>query len=482
MTLPLQTDQVLEGVWVTKARRNFYFFICYINPNIKQGWWQEKICNELQAFYVDLFKGLRPKLVIQAPPQHGKSEMVVLFLAWVFGCNPDLRTIYASFSERLGVRANLRLQRVLDSPRYKRIFPETSINTNNVVTVSSQKLRNREIIEMIGREGYFRNTTVRGSITGEGLDLGVIDDPIKGREEAGSITIRNKTWDWFLDDFFSRFSDNAGFLVILTRWHVDDPVGRMQAHFGDELKTVSYPAIATQDEEHRKAGEPLFPELKSLEFLLERKKVMSSTGWESLYQQNPIIPGGEIIRGEYFGRYTVVPKLKYRKIFADTAQKVKQHNDYSVFEEWGLGEDGKLYLINLMRGKWEAPELTRRAIDMWSLANSRDVATFGRVRKLCVEDKSSGTGLIQDLKRNHRIPIEGIPRHIDKKTRVDDVLGYIESGYVMIPEQAHYVHDFITECESFTADDSHAFDDQVDPLCDAISDMLTRKSRGFFTV
>src|SRR5258708_36838822 len=96
--------------------------------------------------------------------------------------------------------------------------------------------RNRDILEFVNNElepteGYFRNTTVMGSGTGEGLDLGVIDDPIKGRAEASSLTVRDKTWGWLTDDFMSRFSDKAGLLMILTRWHLNDPAGRLLSHF-----------------------------------------------------------------------------------------------------------------------------------------------------------------------------------------------------------------------------------------------------------
>lgn len=455
-----------------EARASFLSFRKLINPKSKWGWWQEEIAIELQLFFDDLMAGKRPKLVIQAPPQHGKSVQVVDFIAWLAGRNPHLRTIYTSFSERLGVRANLKLQRLYDSDIYKEIFPNTTINKSNSVTISGQFLRNREILEYCDYDGYFRNTTVGGSITGEGLDLGVIDDPIKGRKEANSLTVRDSVWDWFTDDFFTRFSEDAGLLCILTRWHIDDPIGRLIAQ-NPSIKVLSYPAIAITDEKNRKEGEALFPEHKSLEFLLERKSVMDSASWLSLYQQSPIILGGEIIRGAWFGRYDILPKIEYQKIYADTAQKTKEHNDYSVFELWGYA-DGKIYLMDMIRGKWEAPELRRNAIDFWNKHNNND---NGRLREMCVEDKASGTGLIQDIKRDAKIPIKAIQRSIDKLTRVQDVVSYIESGYVMIPSNSVFNSAFIAECEAFTADNAHDHDDQIDPMCDAISDMLANYNK-----
>lgn len=462
-----RTLELVKELRLRESRESFFAYRKLTNPKLKTGWWQEEVCNQLQQFYDDLIANKRPQLVIQAPPQHGKSDLIVSFISWIAGKNPELRTIYTSFSERLGVRANLKLQRLYDSVIYKDIFPDTKINNSNTVTVSGQFLRNREILEYCNTTGYFRNTTVGGSITGEGLDLGVIDDPIKGRKEANSKTVRDGVWDWFTDDFFTRFSENAGLLCILTRWHIDDPIGRLISQ-NPNIKVLSYPAIATTDEQHRKEGEALFPEHKSLEFLLERKKVMDTTSWLSLYQQSPIVLGGEIIKGEWFKRYSMLPKMEYRKIYADTAQKKGKQNDYTVFECWGYS-DGNAYLIDLVRGKWESPELRKKANDFW---HKHAAIKNGELRQFCIEDKASGTGLIQDIKNVDKIPVVGIQRNTDKLTRVQDALPYIESGFVYLPDNSPFVNDFIEECEAFTADDGHDHDDQIDPMCDAIDDML----------
>jgi len=468
-----RTLELVKELRLREARESFFAYRKLTNPRLKLGWWQKEVCNELQQFYDDLTANKRPQLVIQAPPQHGKSDLIISFISWLAGKNPELRTIYTSFSERLGVRANLKLQRLYDSAIYQEIFPDTKISTKGAI--GADAIRNRELLEYCDNLGYFRNTTVGGSITGEGLDLGVIDDPIKGRKEANSKTIRDGVWDWFTDDFFTRFSENAGLLCILTRWHIDDPIGRLIEKY-QNVKVLSYPAIAEHDEKNRKQGEALFPEHKSLDFLLERKMMMDSTSWLSLYQQNPIVIGGDIIKVSWFGRYSVLPPLKYRKIYADTAQKTKEHNDFSVFECWGLGEDNKIYLTDMNRGKWEAPDLKRQAVDFWTKHIAK--TEQGVLREMCVEDKASGTGLIQDIKRDAKIPIKAIQRNVDKLTRVQDVVSYIESGYVMIPNESRFVSDFISECEAFTADNAHSHDDQIDPMCDAIVDMLSKHGQS----
>lgn len=291
-TIPDEVVFLLEGRAADQARESFWAFRQYMNPGMKKGWWQRRLARRLQRFAEDLLSGTAPMLAIQAPPQHGKSFQVIDLIGWLLGKNPDLMTIYASFSDRLGVRANLRLQRMMSSPKYARVFPETRIGTKNVVSQIGKAQRNKEIVEMVGREGYFRNTTVLGSVTGEGLGLGVIDDPIKGRAAARSPTNRNNVWDWFTDDFFTRFSEEAGLLWIMTRWHVDDPLGRATDIF-PEMEILSFPALATEDEYDeagellRFEGDPLFPELKSRDFILKRKRAMASNNFDALYQQDP---------------------------------------------------------------------------------------------------------------------------------------------------------------------------------------------------
>ena len=150
------------------------------------------------------------------------------------------------------------------------------------------------LIEYAGHAGSFRNTTVEGAVNGMELHLGVIDDPIKGRAEASSKTVRDRTWNWFADDFSTRFAADSGLLMIMTRWHIDDPLGRLlERELG--VRVVSYPALAEKPERYRKPGDALFPELKPLEFLLGQKKVMSTASWKSEYQQNPYQVGGGAI-------------------------------------------------------------------------------------------------------------------------------------------------------------------------------------------
>jgi hypothetical protein len=177
------------------------------------------------------------------------------------------------------VRTNLDLQRIFVSEQFQKIFPKTRISEEAVVSGGFDRWkRNSSLIEYIDHPGSFRNTTVAGQINGMELHLGVIDDPLKGRAEAHSPTMRAKTWDWFADDFLSRFSKDGALLICMTRWHVDDILGRYVGKFPD-VKVLRYPAIAEHDEPHRRKGEALFPEHKPLDFLYERKKLLTQPSW-----------------------------------------------------------------------------------------------------------------------------------------------------------------------------------------------------------
>lgn len=464
---------LLEAYFCSRSRDDFLAFRKYISGfNLKVNWFVEEVSSAIQQFYIDYKDGKRPILVVQAPPQHGKSEVVTDGIAWMAGHDPSLRFIYASFSERLGIRANLKLQRMFDKPLYKGIFKDFKINDRRTVTAAGYQ-RNKEMIEFAGNVGSFRNTTVRGSITGETLDIGIIDDPIKGREEANSETVRDKTWNWFTDDFQTRFDELGGLIIILTRWHIDDPVGRL-LKINKNVKLLTYKAVAEVDEKHRNTGEALFPEHKSVEFLNTRKESMPISNWQSLYQQNPIILGGNLFKSEWWKYYTILPEMEYRLIFGDTALKTKEANDYSVLQCWGKAKgENKIYLIDQIRGKWESPQLLTTAKAFW---NKHENADTGKLRQMMIEDKASGTGLIQQL-RQLGVPVKGIPRSIDKVTRMNDGAPQVEVGNVLLPSDAPFISDYMSEFEQ-APNGTH--DDQIDPTLDAIDKMLVNTSTGFF--
>lgn len=442
-------------------------------PTFRQGWFNRIIAQELQQFYFDVMAGKQPRLLIQAPPRSGKSELFSRrFPAWAFGKNPNLQMIAASYSADLSSRMNRDVQRIIDSEEYSQIFPNTSFSANSSASINSAKnIRNSEIFEIAGYAGSYRSAGVGGGITGMGADIAIIDDPVKDAKEANSQTVRDSVWDWYTSTFYTRLSPKSGVLLGMTRWHEDDLAGRLLADMkngGDQWRVVSFPAIAEHDEEYRKEGEALHPERYDLTHLSKIKKAVGSQAWNALYQQRPSSKGGDVIKRAWFNRYDVLPQMRRVIIAGDTAQKVKQHNDYSVFIVAGIANNGGLYLIDLIRGKWEAPELESKLQDIWNKYRASH-----KVQSVYIEDKSSGTGLIQSIQRKRNIPIKGVQVDADKYTRVLGVQGFIESGYVFLPNDAEWVEDFLSECEKFTATDSHKHDDQVDAFVHCVNELTS---------
>jgi len=482
--LTAQDIDVLEDWWVHKSRINFLAYRQYMRADkYAGGWFMTDLAKQLQQFYVDLRAGLRPILLIQSPPQHGKSWTVTDFIAWVSGIWPEVRSIYASYSDTLGVRCNTQLQRFFDTEKHKKIFPDMKVSKSNVVTISDRARRNSRQIEFIDKDGkptggQFRNTTTGGPVTGESLDLGIIDDAVKGREQANSTTWSQKIWEWFTDDFNTRFSDKAGLLIITTRWTTHDIIARLlkiKDQLKGKLKIINYQAIATKDEKYRKKDEPLFPELKSLEFLEGKKAIMAQASWEALYQGNPTVTGGNLFKDHQWGWWKVLPQLKYKFITADTAQKIKTRNDWTIFQCWGYGIDDRIHLLDKLREKFEAPELRREAEIFYKKHDSRRInLTDPILRGMYIEDKSSGTGLLQELRRKKLKVIE-VPRYTDKYFRAEDALPYIDAGKVMLNTDIPGIDNLTKEGREFPNGD---FDDDIDTLMTAVEVAFINKDKS----
>lgn len=476
--------QVIELAALAEARTGFWAYRQYINDatKFKKAWFHKIVAQHLQKFVNDFFAGLRPVLILEAPPQHGKSYTIIDAISYIAGLNPDVKTIYASFSDRLGIRANLRLQRIYDSERYQRVFPETIIGRSNVVTISSQTLRNREILEYVGRDGSFRNTTVNGAINGEGLDLAAIDDPVKGREAANSEAIKEKTWDWFTDDFLSRFSEQAGLLGIMTRWAVDDVIGRFidhtkEANNGElpaNFTVLKFPAIATKDEFFRKEGEALFPEHKSLEFLLVRKSIMLPQNWEALYQQNPVIPGGNMFPVDRFQIIEHKPMIFNVRASVRYWDKAATAGGgaYSVGTLMHLMDDGRFIVSDVQRKQVNAFDRER----MIKQCAEVDKATWGD-HEIWVEQEP-GSGGLESAQRSIAM-LAGFKAYKDKvtgdkETRAEPYAAQVQAGNVSLVKGA-WIRDFLNEHETFP---NGPYKDQVDSAAGAFMKVAPAMLKG----
>ena len=450
-----QADAAQELLARRSARRNLQDFICYINPDYIVSDFSRTVCSELELFYSDAMQGVRPVLILGAPPQHGKSDIVSRYLpAWIFGQNPDVAIGGLSYGKDLASDMNRDVQRIMMGDEYKTLFPSSSLNKKRVVNVDVEAKRNSETFEIVDHKGRYVSQGVGGPLTGKRLDIGIIDDPIKNAQEALSQTVKDGIWNWYITTFQTRLSQNSGQIIMATRWSVDDLSGRIM-DINPRARSLAFPAISED-------GAALVPELHSLEKLQEQKEGMSEYFWSAMYQQNPVPLGGNIFKDAWWKDYTILPQISYRVIFADTAQKTGTQNDYSVFQCWGYTSTKQAVLIDQIRGKWEAPELLTQARNFWS----KHIATqgVGALRSMNVEDKVSGTGLIQTLRREG-IPVLPIQRSTDKITRAYDAAPYIESGNVLLPQTAPWLSDYLAE---FAAFPNGAHDDMVDPTMDAV--------------
>jgi predicted phage terminase large subunit-like protein len=457
---------LLEELAQARARESFLEFRRYVRPQLIVGWWVREVAQKLQRFYKDFIAGKRPKLAIEAPPQHGKSWAVTDFIAWVAGNNPDKKTIFGSYSDELGVRTNTELQRIYSTDAFKGIFPGTRISEAH--TISDRWKRNESLIEYVNREGSFRNTTVAGQINGLELHLGVIDDPLKGRAEAHSPTIRDKTWEWFADDFMSRFAKDGALLIVMTRWHVDDMLGRYIDRFPD-VRVLRYPAIAEHDELHRKKGEALFPEHKPLEFLMERRKLLTEASWESIYQQNPIVVGGGMLPVEklrivpYFDRSQVMNTVRY----FDKAGTESEDAAFTAGVRMHLMKDNTYIISHIMRGQWSALEREEK-IKAWV---KTDASEFGSYEVYVEQEPGSGG---KESAENTIRMLAGYRVYADRVTgdkvlRAEPFAAQVQGGNVGLVA-GEWCSPFLDEAEVFPAG---KWKDQVDAAAGAFSKLST---------
>jgi predicted phage terminase large subunit-like protein len=459
-----RADAATELLRRRKARAQLQDFIRYINPDYIVSDFSRSVCAALESFVVDALSGKRPVLIIGAPPQHGKSDIVSrYFPAWIFGNHPDLSVGGLSYGKDLASDMNRDVQRIMMGEEYMRIFPASSLNAKKVVTIEVDAKRNSETFDIVDHKGRYISQGVGGPLTGKRLDIGIIDDPIKNAQEALSETTKESIWNWYITTFRTRLSQNSGQIIMATRWALDDLSGRIE-EVSPNAKVLAFPAISDD-------GEALVPALHSLEKLQETKQTMSEFFWSAMYQQHPVPLGGGIFKDEWWQFYNSPPPIKHRIIFADTAQKTGNQNDYSVFECFGYTENNRVVLLDLIRGKWEAPELLTHARAFW--AKHKAVEGQGTLRSMKVEDKVSGTGLIQTLKREG-IPVIPIQRTIDKITRGYDAAPHIESGNVLLPQSAPWLSDFFGEASGFP---NSTHDDMIDPMMDAIAEVQNAKAQ-----
>ena len=440
-----------------QARTSLHDFILYLNPDYITSDFSRECCAALDEFLEDMVAGRRPILLLGAPPQHGKSEIVSrYFPAYVFGRYPDLRVGGLSYAFPLATSMNRDVQRIMLSPEYRNLFPGAALNQKRVVTIEVEAKRNSEMFEIVGHKGSYISQGVGGPLTGRPLDLGIIDDPIKNAKEALSETVKNGIWDWYVSTFLTRLSKNSGQIIMATRWATDDLTGKVAAKYS-RAKRLFFQAIDA-------AGKALVPALHPIEKLLETKATLGDYFWSAMYQQSPKPMGGTIIKDHYVRHY--LPKdlpERFDSIIQswDMTFKDTDGSDYVVGQVWAKA-GANVYLLDQVRermGFTATVAAVRRMTDKWP----------GAIRKL-VEDKANGPAVIDTL-TGAISGLIAVEPDGSKIARCHAVSAFWEAGNVWIPhpDVFPWVADFVSEVTTFPAASN---DDQVDAMTQALRDLL----------
>ena len=393
------------------------------------------------------------RLIINLPPRHLKSLMAsIAFPAWCLGHGPSAQILCVSYAQDLADKLARDCRSIMMSRWYRQIF-------------STRLAAHRQAVQefITTRQGYRLATSTGGVLTGRGADIILIDDPLKP-EEALSDAQRKAANEWYDHTLYSRLNDkrHGAIVIIMQRLHEDDLVGHVLAQEGWEI--LSFPAIAEADEVHRietiwgeqcfrrRQGEALHPDREPLDTLDRIRRTIGEYNFAGQYQQSPAPLGGGLVKAEWFKRYRENERPeRFDRIVQswDTANKATELSDFSVCTTWGVkGKD--LFLLAVFRRRLEYPALKRAVREQLSLFGANEVL---------IEDKASGTQLIQELIADG---CHGVTRYqptTDKVMRLNSQTGVIENGFVHIPETAPWLAEYLHEMTVFP---KGKHDDQVD--------------------
>ncbi len=425
------------------------------------NWHIDLIASELEA----VLRGETTRLIINIPPRNLKSISASVALpAFALGRNPSLEILCVSYGQELANKHALDTRRVMESEAYRALFPGTRIASDRSAVNDFNTTRG----------GGRMATSVGGVLTGRGADLIIIDDPIKP-DEALSETQREAVKVWYSNTLLSRLNqkETGRIVVIMQRVHEDDLAGFLAST--GKWKVFSLAAVAVEREEHvirniwgttvhvREAGEALHPERESLKVLQEYRVALGEFTYSAQFQQAPVPLGGGMIKEAWWGTYQDRPGSFEQVIQSwDTANKSTELADYSVCTTWGQ-KGGKFYLLDVFRKKLDYPDLKRAVLDLRDRFHPH---------RILIEDQVSGTHLIQDLKREGVFQVTGVRPHGDKVMRMHAQSAVIEAGRVLLPSQAPWKADYLSELSAFP---KGRHDDQVDSTSQALEYLLSHR-------
>lgn len=400
------------------------------------------ILSELEA----LERGDIDRLALFLPPGSAKSTYgSVLFPQWLLGRNPHLSIIGVSHTAELAERFGRRVRNAIASPEYSAVFPSTALSPDSQAAGRWDTTAGGE---------YFA-AGVGGPITGRRADFGLIDDPVRSREDADSERIRETTWQWYLNDFLTRLKPGARQLLIMTRWHEDDLGGRILERERDKWRVVSLPMLAGVDDPlGRKPGEPLWPEWYTAE-MIERAQA-DERSWNALYQQNPVPDSGTYFKREWIGEYIKAPSLIHWYGGSDYAV-TDNGGDFTEHGVVGVDHNGTMYVQDWWRGQ-TTPDVW---VDAWldMVREHKTMCWFGESGVIRKAVEPSMVRRMDERKTYARI--EWLPSIADKPTRARGLQALASRGKVLIRRDMPHRAELIGQLLRFPAG---KHDDGVDAL------------------
>lgn len=467
-----ELDVLLRNDFYSYVQRVFYELG---NEKFIPNWHLEVLCDTLERAR----RGEIKRLIINVPPRSLKSIVVnVAYSTWLLGHNPKERIVSVSYSTELAEKFARNSKIVMESEWYRRIFPRTVISKNRSTPGD---------FDTTAQGGRY-TSSVDGTMTGRGGNVIIIDDPIKPSDVSSEAAL-TKVNDWYKNTMLSRLDDpqNGTIILIMQRVHEDDLTGYLLENSTDWTH-IKIPEVAMTDETwtvgskvfHRAMGRPLNPSRMPMEIIESKRRELGTYVWSAQYQQEPCPLEGGIVKESWLHYYTKkqaenIDPIKYCRIFLswDTANKAGTTNAYSaccVVLMTRENNEFKYYLLEVVRGKWEMPELIRQVIDIYN--KWRYEKGGGGLVKLLIEDKASGTQLIQMLSAQkdgsgYRFDVEPVKPDADKTSRLMGVSAYIENGTLQFPqEEPDWWTEFKKELLSFPGS---RYKDQVDALTQCIN-------------
>ena len=449
--------EILEEQWRRAAYRDVLAYAQYVNPNYRVNWHHREIGDLLMRMEA----GLEDRGMVVLPPRHGKSLLCsVIFPAWYFGRNPSNEVIAWSYGGDLAHGFGARLRNLMSGERHRAVFGEDGS--------LSMDTRARDRF-MTNAGGVYRSAGSQGGITGFGAHLFIIDDPVKGFEEANSAIVQKKTWDTYVNDIYPRLMKGSAMLEIQTRWNETDLAGRLldaQKSGGDKWTVLYYPASR-----HRETGVPINPEdpdavaLWEEDFpikdLIRKFRVMSMEdprAWNTEFQGNPMPETGDYFESGWLRTYGVMPDVSTLRIYGASDYAVThQGGDYTVHLVFGVDRDHNIYILDMWRKQTSSDKWIEALLDLahrWKPIIWAEEG--GQIRR--------GVGpLISRMMQERRIWFarRDFSSSADKPTRARSIAGRMAAGKVYFPSMAPWWGDMKDELLKF---DKGKHDDIVDTL------------------